>query len=56
MGFRTIACERGGFFGVIEVWIENKYLIELITEPELKRYLAFMQQPAAVQRRFEARV
>jgi hypothetical protein len=52
MGFRTVPCERGGIFGVIEVWIENLYLIEVITEPELKRYLDFMARPEIVKKRF----
>ena len=41
MGFRTIACERAGIFELIEVWIENRFLVEVITEPEQKRYRAF---------------
>ena len=54
MGFRTIACERAGIFGVIEMWIENQFMIELITGPELKRYLSFMNQAENVRKRFGA--
>jgi hypothetical protein len=54
MGFRTIVCERAGIFGVIELWIENQFMIELITEPEMKRYLSFMGQTEIVRKRFGA--
>jgi hypothetical protein len=56
MGFRTIACERAGIFGVIELWIENQFMVELITEPEMKRYLAFMKQTENARQRFGAGV
>lgn len=55
MGFRTVPCERGGIFGLIEVWIENKFLIEVVTEPELKRYLAFWRDPETAKKRFGTR-
>ena len=54
MGFRTIACERAEIFGVIELWIENQFMVELITEPEMKRYLSFMNRTENVRKRFGA--
>lgn len=30
-GWRVLSCSRGGFFHVIELWIENEFLVELIT-------------------------
>jgi hypothetical protein len=48
-GFRALSCERGGVFRVIEVWIENRYLIEVMTESELARYRAFMNPRAAAE-------
>jgi hypothetical protein len=31
-------CDRGGAFNVIEFWLENKFLIELMTAHEAERY------------------
>jgi hypothetical protein len=31
-------CDRGGAFNVIEFWLEDKFMLELMTERELKRY------------------
>ena len=30
--------DRGGLFSVIELWIENKFLLELLTPQEQRRY------------------
>lgn len=38
---RTVICERAGIFGVIELWIEDELLIEVLTEAELMRYHDF---------------
>ena len=35
-------CDRGGVFNVIEFWLENKFMLELMTEAESKRYRRFM--------------
>jgi hypothetical protein len=51
-GLRAVACERGGIFGVVELWIENQFLVEVVTEPELERYLAFMKRPETAHARF----
>jgi hypothetical protein len=37
-GWTTRVCDRGGSFKVIEFWLENKFMLELMTEPELERY------------------
>lgn len=33
-GWRTVTCSRGGLFEVIEVWLENRTMIEVLT-PEM---------------------
>jgi hypothetical protein len=41
-GWRTVRCTRGrNFFDVIELWIEDVLLIEVLTEEMQKQYLAF---------------
>jgi hypothetical protein len=43
-GWRMMRCDRGDdFFAVIELWIENRQLIELLPPELAARYLAFMQ-------------
>jgi hypothetical protein len=32
--------DRGGLFEVIEFWVENHFLLELLTEGEQRRYEA----------------
>ena len=41
-GLRAIRCERGGVFGLVEVWLDNMILVEVLTETEFRRYRAFM--------------
>ncbi len=44
-GWRVVRCDRESFFDVIEFWVENHLMLELLT-PEMKsKYLAFTQQP-----------
>lgn len=31
--------DRGGLFTVVELWVENKFLLELLCEAEQKRYV-----------------
>jgi hypothetical protein len=41
-GWRAVRCTRGqNFFDVIELWIEDVLLIEVLTEEMQKQYLAF---------------
>lgn len=49
LGFRTIPCDRAGVFKLIEIWIDNSYLIEVLPEPEAKRYAAFMNPKAVAE-------
>ena len=42
LGWRSLYCDRAGVFGVIEVWIDNLYLVEVLTQEEVIRYRNFM--------------
>ncbi|BAY26710.1 hypothetical protein NIES2100_65260 [Calothrix sp. NIES-2100] len=42
-GWRVLSCNRGGFFEVIELWIENRLLLELLTPKIAPLYTKFMQ-------------
>jgi hypothetical protein len=35
--------KRGGVFGVIELWIENSFMIEVLTDEMQAEYLSFMK-------------
>jgi hypothetical protein len=37
-GWTARVCDRGGVVNVIEFWLENKFMLELMTEAESKRY------------------
>ncbi len=42
-GWRAVVCDRGpGCFQVVELWIENCFLVELITPTMVEQYLKFM--------------
>lgn len=47
-GLRALKCERGGVFAVIEVWLDNTVLVEVLTEHEFQRYRDFMKPAACV--------
>ncbi len=47
--FRTVPCDRAGVFKLVELWIDNSYLIEILTETETKRYAAFMNPKTAAE-------
>lgn len=49
LGFRAVLCDRAGVFRLIELWIDNEYLIEVLTEKETKRYAAFMNPKSAAE-------
>ena len=40
-GWRTLSCSRGDFFHVIELWIENQFLVELITPDKQTQAIDF---------------
>jgi hypothetical protein len=42
-GWRALRCDRDGFFEVIEFWIENRLLLELMPPTFVSQYLSFMQ-------------
>lgn len=43
-GWRVLTCNRaGGLFQVIEIWVENRFLIEVFTPEMRARYVELMQ-------------
>lgn len=42
-GWRCVKCDRQGFFEVIELWVENRFLIELLPPSLAAQYVSFMQ-------------
>jgi hypothetical protein len=38
-GWRAVTCDRGGLFQVVEVWLENRAMIELLTADMAQAYL-----------------
>lgn len=42
-GWRVVKCDRQGYFEVVEFWVENQLLIELLPPEFTSRYLAFIQ-------------
>jgi hypothetical protein len=48
-GWRMMHCRRGdNYFDVIEFWVENQLLIELLPPEIVDRYLAFMSPESLV--------
>lgn len=41
-GWLARRCNRGNAFDVIELWLENKFMIEVLTEEMRAQYLRFM--------------
>ena len=44
-GWRVLRCDRESFFDVIEFWVENNLMLELLTSEMKSKYLSFVQQP-----------
>lgn len=42
-GWRAVRCKRGDFFELIEFWIENEVLLELLPPTLIEQYLVTMQ-------------
>jgi hypothetical protein len=42
-GWWMVHCNRGDYFEVIEFWVENELLIELLPPDLSEKYLAFME-------------
>lgn len=51
MGWTARVCDRGGFFGVVEVWIDDRLMIEALT-PEMQRAYVAAMTPANWKRAF----
>ena len=50
-GWRMVLCHRGDdYFDVIELWLENQLLIELLPPEIVDKYLAFMEPQALLAR------
>ncbi len=41
MGWRAVPCERGGVFDLVELWVDNRFLVELLPPGGTRRYLGF---------------
>lgn len=41
-GFRAVRCDRAGVFRLVEVWLDNAVLIEVLNPAEAERYRGFM--------------
>ncbi len=52
-GWRVVLCDRTAF-KVIEFWIENRLMLELLTPEMAAQYLEFTQQPQLVEQVFGA--
>lgn len=46
-GFRAVRCDRAGVFALVEVWIDNVFLIEVLSGRETQRYIDFMNPTVA---------
>ena len=42
-GWRAVRCDRGPCFPVIEFWLENRFLVEVLTPEMSRKYLDFMK-------------
>lgn len=40
-GWRAVHCDRGGVFDLVELWIDNRNLVEVLPPEGTRRYLAF---------------
>lgn len=47
--WRAVECDRGGVFGVVEVWVDNRHLVEVMPPAQVSRYLAFYNPAVAGQ-------
>ena len=43
-GWRVLTCNRGeGLFQLVEVWIENRFMLEVMTPEQTARYIEITQ-------------
>jgi hypothetical protein len=52
-GWRMVLCHRGDYFDIIEFWVENQLLIELLPPEMVTQYLTFMK-PESLQQAVQA--
>ncbi|MCF4967290.1 hypothetical protein [Nostoc sp. CMAA1605] len=52
-GWRVVRCNRDSFFDVMEFWLENRVMIELLTPEMAAQYLA-VTKPENLQQMFAA--
>lgn len=52
MGWTARVCNRGGFFDVVEVWIDDRFMIEALT-PAMQRAYVDAMTPANWKRVFQ---
>lgn len=48
-GWRAVPCDRGGVFELVEVWVDDRFLVEVIPPRGLEHYLAFYNPTVAAQ-------
>ncbi len=41
-GLRAVRCDRAGVFALVEVWIDNVFMVEVLCGCEIDRYRSFM--------------
>ncbi|HVF29980.1 MAG TPA: hypothetical protein VNA22_03375, partial [Pyrinomonadaceae bacterium] len=52
-GWRVLVCNRGaGMFQLVEVWIENSFMLEVMTPEQTARYVE-ITNPTFIARAFE---
>jgi hypothetical protein len=48
-GWRAVHCDRGGVFDLVELWVDNRSLVEVLPPEGARRYLAFYTPQVAGQ-------
>ena len=48
-GWTARVCDRGGFFKLVELWLENRFMLEVMNTREWERYKAMCQAVTARQ-------
>lgn len=46
-GWRAVHCDRGGVFDLVELWVDNRVLVEVLPPEGTARYLAFYNPSVA---------
>lgn len=46
-GIRAVPCDRAGVFRLVELWLDNSLLVEVLNPVEAERYRQFMNPAAA---------